>query len=337
MRAVFIGEHGGPEVLTYSETFPDPVAGSGDVVLRVGASTLNYHDIFTRRGMPGIKLSLPVVPGLDVAGEIVETGRGVSGWKVGDRVVVDPINRLEGGVVGETVNGGLAEYCRVRAHQLIALPDNVSFEEAAVLPTAYATAHRMMFTNGEVRAGEKVAILGASGGVGVCCVQLAKLVGAEVMAFASSEDKLLRLRAIGADHAVDYTAEDFVDSIHARYGKPSRRGPKATNGVDVVVNYTGGDTWVKSLRCLKVGGRVLICGATAGFDPKEDLRYIWVFELKIVGSNAYTPDDIRAVISLVSQGKLKALVDETFTLDKAGEAFARLEGRKAFGKVLVKP
>lgn len=337
MRASFIREHGGPEALAYSSDFPDPVAGEGDVILRVGASTLNYHDIFTRRGMPGIKLSLPVVPGLDVAGEIVEIGPGVTGWKPGDRVVVDPINRREGGVVGETVNGGLAEYCRVRAHQLIAIPDNVSFEDAAVLPTAYATAHRMMFTNGHVAAGERVAILGASGGVGVCCVQLAKLAGAEVIAFAGSEEKLTRLRALGADHAIDYTEKDFVAEIHALYGKPSRRGPKATNGVDVVVNYTGGETWVKSLRCLKVGGRVLICGATAGFDPKEDLRYIWVFELKILGSNAYTPEDIRACIDLVSAGRLKAVVDQVFTLEDAAAAFARVENRNVFGKVVVKP
>lgn len=337
MKAFYIREHGGPEVLTYSTDYPTPVAGPDEVVLRVRATTLNYHDIFTRRGMPGITLDLPVIPGLDVAGEIAEIGEGVVGWSIGDRVVIDPINRKHKGVVGETIDGGLAEYCRVPAHQLIAIPDGVDFDTAAVMPTAYATAYRMMFTNGGVKAGEKVGILGASGGVGVCCVQLAKMVGAEVVAFASSDAKLDRLRALGADHAINYVEQDFLAAIHALYGKPSRRGPRATNGLDVIVNYTGGDTWVKSLQTLKVGGRLLTCGATAGFDPVEDIRYIWVFELKLLGSNAYMREDIEACLALAAEGKLKAQIDETFTLENAGEAFERVEGRNVMGKVLIRP
>ncbi|MBN9075855.1 MAG: zinc-binding dehydrogenase [Rhizobiales bacterium 65-79] len=337
MKAFYIREHGGPEVLTYSTDFPAPRPARGEVVIRVRATTLNYHDIFTRRGMPGITLSLPVVPGLDVAGEVAELGEGVEGWSEGDRVVVDPINRRQHGVVGETVNGGLAELCLVPEHQLIRIPDNVDFDTAAVMPTAYATAYRMMFTNGGVRAGEKVGILGASGGVGVCCVQLAKLVGAEVVAFASSEEKLARLRALGADHAINYKETDFLEAVHGLYGKPSRRGPRATNGLDVIVNYTGGDTWVKSLRTLKVGGRLLTCGATAGFDPVEDIRYIWVFELKVLGSNAYMREDIEACLALAAEGKLRAEIDEIFTLENAGEAFERVEGRNVMGKVLIRP
>ncbi|MFB9949619.1 zinc-binding dehydrogenase [Rhizobium puerariae] len=337
MKAFYIKEHGGPEACVYATDFPDPVVKPGEVVLRVRASTLNYHDIFTRRGMPGITLNLPVVPGLDVAGEIVEVGAGVEGWTAGDRVVLDPINRLGKGVIGETTHGGLAEYCAAPAHQLIRIPDNVDFDTASVMPTAYATALRMMYTNGQVRAGEKVGILGASGGVGVCCVQLAKLAGADVVAFASSDDKLARLRDLGADHVVNYQQKDFLEEIHDLYGKPSRRGPRATNGLDVIVNYTGGDTWVKSLKTLRVGGRLLTCGATAGFDPAEDIRYIWVFELKILGSNAYTREDIVACLDLASQGKLKALVDEVFPLERAAEAFARVEDRRVLGKVLVHP
>lgn len=337
MRAFYIREHGGPEVCVYSTDYPDPVAKSGEVVLRVKASTLNYHDIFTRRGMPGITLPLPVIPGLDVAGEVAEVGEGVEGWAIGDRVVVDPINRISRGIVGETIDGGLAECCAVPAHQLVRIPDNVDFDTAAVMPTAYATALRMMFTNGRVSAGEKVGILGASGGVGVCCVQLAKLVGAEVVAFASSDEKLARLRELGADHVINYQEKDFLEEIHALYGKPSRRGPKATNGLDVIVNYTGGDTWVKSLKTLRVGGRLLTCGATAGFDPKEDIRYIWVFELQVLGSNAYTREDIEKCLQLASEGKLKALIDETYMLENAAEAFARVEERRVLGKVLVRP
>ena len=182
MRAMVLREQGGLDKLTFDSNFPDPEIGHADVLLRVRATSLNYHDIFTRRGMPGIKIPLPVIMGLDVAGEIVKVGPDVEGWKIGDRVLVDPLNRVKGGLMGETMNGGLAELCKARAHQLMRIPDNVSFEQAAALPVAYGTAHRMMTTNGQVTAGEKVLILGASGGVGVCCVQLAKIAGAYVVA-----------------------------------------------------------------------------------------------------------------------------------------------------------
>src|SRR5271168_3158490 len=183
MRALVLREHG-MGGLSLETGFPDPVPGTGDVVVRVRAASLNYHDVFTRRGMPGIKIPMPIIMGLDVAGEIVAVGPGVAGWAVGDRVLVDPINRVEGGLMGETVHGGLAELCRARAHQLIRLPDGITDAQAAALPVAYGTALRMMYTNGGVKKGEKVLILGASGGVGVCCLMLAKLAGAEVVACA---------------------------------------------------------------------------------------------------------------------------------------------------------
>src|SRR6266700_1999149 len=214
MRALVLREHGG-DGLRLETGFPDPVPGEGDVVLRVCATALNYHDVFTRRGMPGIRIAMPAIMGLDVAGEIAAIGPGVTGWKLGDRVLGDPINRVEGGLTGETVHGGLAEYCRLRAHQLLPIPDGVSFVEAAALPCAYGTARRMMHTNGRVAAGEKVLILGASGGVGVCCVQLAKSAGATVIAAAGSEEKAAKLHALGADHTIDYVQEDFVQAIDA--------------------------------------------------------------------------------------------------------------------------
>ena len=160
MKAVVLYEHGGQEQLIYETNYRDPEIGPGDVLVRVKASSLNYHDVFTRRGMPGIKLNLPVIPGLDVAGEVAEIGPEVEGWSVGDRVLVDPINRVEGGLQGETCDGGMAELCRVRAHQLIPIPEGVSFAQAASLPVAYGTAHRMMFENGNVKAGEKMLVLG---------------------------------------------------------------------------------------------------------------------------------------------------------------------------------
>lgn len=335
MKAIVLREHGGSEKLRFEPEFPNPVAGPDDVVIRVRASSLNYHDVFTRRGMPGINLPFPVIIGLDVAGEVLETGANVSDWKVGDRVLVDPIDRVNGGLVGETIHGGLAERCRVPAHQLLRLPDAVSFEQAAALPVAYGTALRMMNRIGQIQAGEKVLILGASGGVGVCAVQLAKLAGAEVIACAGTAEKGEALRALGADHIILYTQEDFLKAVQERFGKPARRRGGKSGGVDVVVNFTGGDTWVKSLRCLRLGGRLLTCGATAGFDPKEDLRYIWTFELQIRGSNGWDRDDLYELLELVRDGRLHVPIDRVWPLEQGAEALASLEDRKIVGKVLV--
>ncbi len=337
MRAAVVRAHGGPEALAFEASFPDPTPGEGDVIVAVKAASLNYHDVFTRRGMPGIKVPMPAIMGLDVAGEIAEVGPGVTGWKKGDRVLVDPINRVEGGLMGETVHGGLAELCRARAHQLVRIPDGVSFADAAALPVAYGTALRMMVTNGHVAKGEKVLILGASGGVGVCCLQLAKLAGAEVIACAGTDAKAARLRELGADRTINYIGKDFVKEVYAMYGKPTRRGSGTDLGIDMVVNYTGGDTWVKSLRVLKVGGRMLTCGATAGFDPKEDIRFIWTFELKVQGSNGWMRGDIETLLELVQSGKLKVLIDRTFTLEQAREALRVIEDREVFGKIVVTP
>jgi alcohol dehydrogenase len=336
MRALVLREHG-TGGLSLETGFPDPVPGDGDVVLRVRAASLNYHDVFTHRGMPGIRIPMPAIMGLDVAGEIVALGAGVSGWTIGERVLGDPINRVEGGLVGETVHGGLAEFCRLRAHQLIPIPDGVGFAAAAALPCAYGTARRMMVTRGRVAAGEKVLILGASGGVGVCCVQLAKLAGATVIAATSSVEKATRLRALGAADIIDYAQEDFVQAVYGRYGKPARRGPGSDRGLDVVVNYTGGDTWAKSLRILRVGGRLLTCGATAGYDPHEDIRYIWTFELQIIGSNGWEREDVTALLGLVQADRLRAVIDEIFPLERAAEALQRLENRQVFGKLVVTP
>ncbi|WP_312527024.1 zinc-binding dehydrogenase [Comamonas sp.] len=335
MKAIVLHEHGGNDKLTLDTQFPDPAPGPDDVVVRVKASSLNYHDVFTRRGMPGIRLDFPIIIGLDVAGEIAEVGANVSDWKVGDRVLVDPIDRVNGGLVGETIHGGLAELCRVGAHQLIKLPEDVSFAEAAALPVAYGTALRMMETIGQVKAGEKVLILGASGGVGVCAVQLAKLAGATVIAAAGSKEKADRLRELGADDVILYTEEDFVKAIYTRYGKPGRRRNGPQGGVDVVVNFTGGDTWTQSLRVLRVGGRVLTCGATAGYDPKEDLRFIWTFELQILGSNGWERQDLHRLLELVQTKKLKVLVNKQWPLEQGAQALASLEDRNVFGKVLV--
>jgi len=337
MKAAVIYEHGGPGSIKYESNFPDPVPNDDEVVVKVAAATLNYHDVFTRNGMPGIVVPMPIIMGLDFAGEIVEVGKNVQGgWKVGDRVLIDPADRKTfGGVIGEARHGGLAEYCAVPDHHLVSLPDDVSYEVAAALPVAYGTAWRMMSTIGKIKEGERVLILGASGGVGTCCVQLAKMAGAEVVAAASTPEKLKRLQDLGADHVINYKEEDFMKSIFAKFGKPNRRF--AEKGVGVVVNFTGGDTWVKSLRTLHRGGRVLTCGATAGYDPKTDLRFIWSYELQILGSNGWMREELLSLLEEVRQGNLQPILDKTFSLEEVNDAFKYLEDRQVFGKVVVKP
>jgi alcohol dehydrogenase len=334
MQAVIIRQHGNLDSLELERNWPDPTPGEGEVLLKVRSCALNYHDLFTLRGMPGIKVPMPIIMGIDVAGEVEAVGAGVSGWKRGDRVVVDPIDRKTGKLLGEMRDGGLAQYCKVGAHSLIALPDDVSFAQAAALPVAYGTAYRMMVTRGRIQAGEKVLILGASGGVGSCCVQLAKSAGAHVIVAASSADKLERLAALGAHEGIDYKRDDFMKVIHERHGKPRIHG---TGGVDVVVNFTGGDTWVPSLRSLHKGGRMLTCGATAGYDPKTDIRFIWTFELNIMGSNGWEVDDLHALIERVRTRQLEPVIDRTLPLAETREAFRILEDREVFGKVLVDP
>src|SRR5712691_8732070 len=239
--------------------------------------------------------------------------------------------------MGETIHGGLAELCRVRAHQLIRIPDHVSYVDAAALPCAYGSALRMMYTIGGVSKGARVLILGASGGVGGCCVQLAKLSLSFFIDDTATTEKLARLKQLGADHTVNYVERDFVQEVYALYGKPSRRGAGMNQGVDVVVNYTGGDTWVKSMRCLRVGGRLLTCGATAGYDPREDIRFIWTFELKILGSNSWDREDLIKVLDLVRSGELKVVVERTFRLEETPEALRQIENREVFGKLVVTP
>lgn len=334
MRALVLRKHGGLEDLEVVDDHPVPQAVEGHVVIRVRASSFNYHDVFTVRGMPGIKVPLPVIIGLDMAGEISEIGPGVVGWTVGDRVLVNSVNKKKG-LMGEMLDGGMAEYCLVAADQLVAMPANVSFEEAASLPVAYGTAHRMMVTHKTIEKGERVIVLGASGGVGTGCVILAKLLGAEVIACASSEEKLRRLKEIGADEVIDYTKTDWSKWAVEKYGKPQRRTYEG--GVDVVVNFTGGDTWHPSLRCLKRGGKLLVCGATAGYDPKEDLRYVWSFELKIIGSNSFYDEDLKGLMDLIQAGKMKPLIDTVLPLEQAREGLRLIQDRKVIGKVVVTP
>jgi NADPH:quinone reductase-like Zn-dependent oxidoreductase len=334
MKALVLRTHGDLANLELVRDSPIPQAVAGYAVIRVRASSFNYHDLFTVKGMPGIRVPLPVIIGLDMAGEITELGDGVGKWRIGDRVLVNPVNKKKG-LMGEMLDGGMAEYCLVSTDQLIAIPDKVTCAEAASLPVAYGTAHRMLITHNTVKKGDKVLIVGASGGVGTACVILAKLLGAEVIACASSEKKLHHLKGLGADEVVDYTKVDWSKWAVEKYGKPQRRS--YDGGVDVVINFTGGDTWLPSLRCIKRGGKLLVCGATAGHDPKEDLRYVWSFEINIQGSNSFYDEDLRALMDLIQEGKMKPAIDRVVPLDQAIEGLRLLRDREVIGKVVVEP
>lgn len=327
MKAVVIHEHGGLDKLSY-EDVPQPTPAADEVLVRVRAVALNYLDIFSRRGMPGIKIPLPMITGGDIAGEVAEVGSDVSSWAIGDRVSVFPIDPVRRGMIGETMPGGLCEYLCVPERLLIPIPGALDDERAAALPVAYGTALRMLATRGAVKAGERVLVLGASGGVGTGCVQIAKMLGAEVIACAGTDEKAEQLTALGADAVINYREEDLVEACAKRFGKRS---------IDVAVNFTGGDTWVSSLRTLKPQGRQLTCGATAGYDPTTDLRFIWTFELNVIGSNGWMPDDQRRLLELAANKEIDPVIDCVLPLAETAEGERRLEEREVFGKVIIRP
>lgn len=334
MKALVLDAHGPIDDLRLRPDHEIPEVTPGHVLVRVTAASFNHHDIFTVRGMPGIRLPLPVIIGLDMAGEVAEVGEGVDGWVPGDRVVVVPL-ASDGHLMGEMHDGGMAQYCLVEAEQLVRLPDEVSDVQAAALPVAYGAAHRMMVGKGAVHTGDKVLVLGASGGVGTACVQLARGMGCHVVAAAGSEEKGRALLELGADEFLDYTQHDIAQWVREHHGKPHRfdSGP----GMDVVVNFTGGDTWAPTLRSVGRGGRILVCGASAGYDPVEDLRYIFSFELQIIGSNAFEKSDIEQLVALVAEGRLDPVIGAELALDEAVEGLRMMERREVFGKVVVRP
>jgi alcohol dehydrogenase len=338
MKAQVLHAHGDIDAIRFEAHWPDPTPAPGQVVIRVAACTLNYHDLFTLRGMPGIKVPMPIIMGIDMAGTIEAVGPDCGDWQPGDRVLVDPFIRQPYGLLGETLNGGLAELCRVPVTQLIRLEPGIDFAAAAALPVAYGTAYRMMVVRGGLpldgSSRQRIFILGASGGVGTCCVQLARLSGAEVIVAASSQDKLDKLAALGAHHGINYAEEDFGDALRRLVGKPRISGE---GGVDMIINFTGGETWAPSIKALRKGGMLLTCGATAGFDVQTDLRFVWTFELDVRGSNGWNPDDLRQLLDLVGRGQLRPPVEAVYPLEQTQAAFRDLDQRRAFGKLVIQP
>jgi len=341
VKAVYYEKHGPVDVLQYGER-PEPELRPGTVKVAVRAASLNHIDLWLRRGLPGISIPLPHIPGCDAAGVIAELGEGVTGLSPGDRVVMNPTIScgkcefcLRGDatlciryqLIGETVSGTCCEYVVIPAENAIPIPDQLSFEDAASIPMVFVTAWRMLITRARLRAGEDVLVLGASAGVGIACIQIAKVAGARVFAAASSQEKLDLCRELGADVLINYAQEDFARSVRKHTGK---------RGVDVVVDYIGKDTWVKSLKSLSRGGRLVTCGATTGHDPETDLRHIFFRQLEVIGSTMGSLNELMAPLKLIFAGRMRPVVSETYSLEESVEAHRSMEERRSLGKVVIR-
>lgn len=326
MQAAVIREHGGPDHLVV-EAIERPEPGAGEALVRVAACALNHLDIFVRRGMPGLPVPLPHIGGGDIAGWVEALGANAAGIKIGAPVLVDPVIQGDG-MLGETRRGGLAEYVTVPVTNLLPIPDESRMPEFASLPVAYGTARRMILTRAKLTAGETLVVVGASGGVGVGCVQLGKAAGARVIACTSSEAKAARLRELGADETVVAPDGQFGKQVWTLTGRV---------GADVVVDYSGKDTWPQSLRSVRKGGRLVCCGATSGHEAVTDLRYLWVREIDIRGSDGWSREDLIELVRLVDSGRLRPVIHAVLPLSRVRDAVEELEARRAFGKVVVVP
>lgn len=340
MKAIYLNEHGDLNVLQYGD-LPTPEPGPGEVQVALRAAALNRLDLWVREGWPGIKLAYPHIPGADGAGKIAALGPGVSGWAVGDRVVINANlscgeceyciagehNRCRNwGLLGETRGGTYAQYVVVPAKNLLALPDEVSFQEAAAAGLVFHTAWHSLIERGRLQPGESVLVVGASGGVNTASIQIAKLAGAEVYVVGSSAEKLGLAESLGADHLIDRSEdENWSKAAYLMTGK---------RGVDVVVDNVG-STFPQSFRAARKGGRILTVGNTGGPEIEIDNRYVFGKHLSLLGSTMGTREDFRAVMGLVFAGKLHSVVDRSYPLEDAREAQARQEEGEQMGKVLL--
>ena len=345
MQALCFYKHGDLDVLQYAN-LPNPTPGPGEVLIQVKACALNHLDLWVRRGWPGLNLKMPHVGGSDVAGVVAGLGQGVSGWQAGERVVVDPgiitgedefTRRGEHSlsfeihykVLGEQVPGGAAEYVVAPAANLMRMPDDWDFVQAAAPLLVGLTAQRMLFKQAGLRAGESVLVVGAGGGVNSVALQLAKWAGATVYALTRGEEKMARATALGADVVLDYGQDP---DWHKTIGKLTGR-----RGVDVVVDNVGRATFGKSVRALARGGRLVTVGNTSGPIIELDNRLIFGKQIRIIGSTMGSPQDFRDVMRLVWAGVVKAPVDRVLPLCKGREGHALLERGEKFGKVVLVP
>jgi len=340
MKAVRIHQFGGPEVLTY-EDIPDPQPRKDQVLVRVRACSLNHLDLWVRKGLPGVKL--PHILGSDVAGEIVEVGECVSGFKSGQRVLLAPMHYCghcekcvaglqnqcrEFTVLGNGVDGGNCELIAAPAANVIPIPDSLDFNQAASVPLVFVTAWHMLVGRAGIRPGQTVLVLGAGSGVGTAAIQIAKLFHCRVITTAGDEAKLAKARELGADYGINHYQQKISDEVR-----------KITNkeGVDIVVEHVGAATWDESLKSLKSGGTLVTCGATTGPSVGIDLRHLFARQLSLLGSYMGTMGELHEVLKHVFAGRLKPVLDCTFPLSEIRAAHEYLEKSQMFGKVVVNP
>ena len=341
MQAIVLREHGGPEVLR-AETLPVPEPGAGEVRVRIRAVSLNHLDLWVRRGGPAFHLEYPHRLGSDIAGVVDAVGPGAAA-SPGDKVVVQPglsCGRchacLDGHdnlcrhykILGENTQGGYAEYIVVPVQNLAPYPERLDFAHAAAGILPFLTAWQMVVRKARVAPGDTVLVHGAGSGVGVAAIQIAKLHGARVIATAGSPAKLARAESLGADHVIDYTTADFAAITRSLTGK---------RGADAVIEHVGGDVFTASLRAVRNGGRIVTCGATAGFHPAIDLRHVFFRQIEILGSTMGSKADLLAVLGHIAAGRLQPVVHRVLPLAEAAAGHRILEERQAFGKVVLEP
>jgi zinc-binding alcohol dehydrogenase/oxidoreductase len=322
MKALRIHEDGGPEVLRLDEV-DDPVAGPGEVLIRLKAASLNHLDIWLRQGLPSVPK--PRILGADGAGVVEALGEGVDGFELGQRVVLNPGLRNGAEIVGEHRDGTHTELSAIPRENVHPIPEELSFEEAAAFPLVYETAYRMLVTRSGLQAGEWVLVWGIGSGVGSAAFLIAKALGARVVVTSSDDGKLERARELGADETVNHESGDVVSVV-----KEATEG-----GAHVVVEHVGEAAWKASLQVARTGGRIAVCGATSGPNPPANLHRIFWKQLSIFGSTMGTAEDFAGVYELVASGRVKPLVDRVFPLEEAADAHRHLESGKQFGKVVL--
>lgn len=342
MKAVVFKQHGGPEVLEYTEV-PAPAIKPNEVLIEVKACALNHLDVWARGGLPGIKIPLPHILGNDIAGVVQEVGELVTWVSPGAEVMVQPgvscghCAECLGGrdnfcrdydMLGYRLDGGYAEFVAVPGVNLIPKPNSLSWEEAAALPLVTLTAWHMLVTRAKVQPGEAVLIHAAGSGVGSIGIQVAKLRGARVIATAGSDDKLAKAKTLGADEVINYRQEDWPQQVRRLTDR---------RGVDVVFEHTGAATWPGSVAAVKNNGRIVTCGATSGYDAQTDLRQVFYRHLTIMGSFMGTKAELLEAMKFVERGKIRAVVDRTLPLAEARRAHELMEDRAQFGKLVLVP
>ena len=343
MKAVYITEHGGPEVLTYGDV-PDPSVGALDVLIRVRACAINRLDIFSRQGVRGTrrKFDGPHVLGEDVAGDVVEVGADVTAVKPGDRVVVDPIVTCgqcrfcvaaetefcpRPRVIGTATNGGYAEYVAVPAQNVIPLPESVTYEQAASLPTVFMPCWSIIIRKGQLKPWETALILSASSGVGTAAIQVAKnVVGARVITTTSTDEKAAKARDLGADEVINYSEEDIAQRVKELTGG---------RGVDLVLDHVGADFWPAAVASLARGGRHGICGVTSGYKAELQMGLMFLKHQTVFGVFMGRTEDLRQIVQLAGRGTIRGIIHQTFPLEETARAHEAMESRNFFGKLIL--